>query len=365
MSTDTVLKLASSSKFITTIAVLQAVERGLVGLDDDVAQYVPVLAEQEVLQGFAWYGKPRTVKRTKKITLRHLLTQTAGTGYDFLPIQPIARYKTWNRMPIGQGDYIDDRMAYPLLHEPGLGWTYGSSMTWAGKVLEKVSGMTLDEWTSKHICEPLGLTSVTFFPGEELEPRMADVVYRHWWSGKLLHLPGMRQPESEKEALGGESCFASMDDLMAVLQSLLMDDEKLLKKETTAMMFSPQLDDMQRQGLWECLDKPVWICQTILKKGEYDWGVGGVLINGDSHECLQRGTLMWSGLFHVLWVSLTAIAFWSVWGGRLMVKQWIDRKSGVSGVFGTQLLPGTDKIVVPLIGDFQREVYRRFHAKEY
>jgi len=303
MELDTVLKLASSSKFITTIAVLQAVERGLVALDDDVAPYVPVLAEQEILTGFSWYGKPRTVKRTKKITLRSLLTQTAGTAYDFLPIHPVGRYKWWHKIPIGHGDYIDERMAYPLVHEPGMGWTYGSSMTWAGKVLEQVSGMTLEEWTRKHICEPLGLTSVTFFPGEELEPRMADMSYRAWWSGKLMHLPGVRHPESDKQAMGGESAFASMEDLLAIMQSLLVDDEKLLRKETTAMMFSPQLDDVQRRDMFECLDRPIWICTTILKKGEYDWGLGGVLIDGDSHQCLRKGTLMWSGLFHVLWVS--------------------------------------------------------------
>jgi len=368
MQLDTVLKLASSSKFITTIAVLQAVERGLIALDDNVAQYIPVLAEQEVLTGFSWYGKPRTKPRTKKITLRSLLTQTAGAAYDFLAIHPIGRYKWWHKMPIGQGDYINDRMAYPLVHEPGMGWTYGSGVTWAGKVLEQVSGMTLEEWIQKHICEPLGLSSLTFFPGEDLEPRMAEVSYRAWWSGRPIHLPGFRHPESDKEAMGGESAFASMEDLLAILHSLLVNDEKLLKKETTSMMFSPQLDRVQRKDLHECLDRPIWICSTILEKGEYDWGLGGVLVDGDSHKCLKRGTLMWSGLFHVLWVRsicLFAASSGDGPGPELTVDKWIDRKSGVCGVFGAQMLPATDKRIVPLIGDFQREVYRRLNAKDY
>jgi CubicO group peptidase (beta-lactamase class C family) len=303
MERDTIFKLASASKFITTIAVLQAVEKGLVGLDDDVSDHIPALASQEILTGFGWFGKPITQPRpqAKPITLRHLITQTAGTGYDFLQIQPIWRYKLWNRLPIGQGETVDERMAYPLLHEPGEGWTYGSGMTWAGKVLESASGMTLDEWVRKHIAEPLGLTSVTFYPDEAQEERLAALAQRAWWTGKVAHLDTPPDPEN---AMGGEGAYASMEDLLKILHSLLVDDEKLLSKKTTAEMFQPQLkNDKQRSGIHDCLGRPIWICNSILKKEEYDWGFGGVLIDGDSHEFLKKGTLMWSGLFHVLWVS--------------------------------------------------------------
>jgi len=298
-----VFRLASSSKLLTTIAVLQAVERGLLSLDDDALPHLPGLARQEILTGFTWYGKPHTRPRAKPITVRHLLTQTAGTGYDFLTIQPIWRYRWWHKEAIGRGERIDQRLGYPLLHEAGEGWTYGSGVTWAGRVLEKVSGMTLEAWIRRYISEPLGLTSLTFFPheSEAVASRLAGVGKRDGWSGKVVHFPEPDDPV--KDCLGGEGLHASLDDFMAILYSLLVDDEKLLRKETTRMMFTPQLSDAERPGLRECLGKPVWICNSILKKDEYDWGIGGVLIDGDGHEYLKRGTLMWSGLYHVLWVS--------------------------------------------------------------
>ncbi len=305
MQLDTVMQLASSSKLITTIAVLQAVERGYIGLDDDISDLVPVLAAQPILTGFSWYGRPNTKPRENVMTLRYLLTQTAGTGYDFLEIHPLWRYRSWNQEPIAEGEYLEERMGYPLLHEPGEGWTYGSGISWAGKVLEEVTGLTLEEWVKRYMSEPLGLTSVTFFPDldPEVTSRMATVSQRDESSGKLAYSLEKNKAMDLKDCLGGERAHANLEDFMAILYSLLLDDGKLLKKKTTAMMFQPQLSGIQRDDLRKCLDLPVWICNSILKKDEYDWGLGGVLIDGNGHEYLQKGTLMWSGLYHILWVS--------------------------------------------------------------
>ncbi len=308
MQLDSVLRLASSTKLLTTIAVLQAVERGLVGLDDDVSAHVPVLARQEVLAGFTWYGKPLTHPRRKAITLRHLLTHTVGAGYDFLPIySSLWWWRWWYRQAAVTGAHasIDERYAYPLLHEPGDGWTYGSGAAWAGKVLEAVAGVTLDTWVKENIGAPLGAASLTFFPSEDdgLASRLTAVSQRNTRTGKLDYLADHCEPEWASECMGGEGAYSSLRDFMAVLHSLLLDDGKLLTKESTALMFTPQLTDAEKPSLWDCLDRPIWICSTILKKGEYDWGMGGVLIDGDGHEYLGNGTLMWTGLYHLLWVS--------------------------------------------------------------
>src|SRR3569833_2315697 len=233
--------------------------------DDDARPHLPGLARQEILTGFTWYGKPHTRPRAKPITVRHLLTQTAGTGYDFLTIQPIWRYRWWHKEAIGRGERSDQRLGYPLLHEAGEGWTYGSGVTWAGCVLEKVSGMTLEAWIRRYISEPLGLTSLTFFPheSEAVASRLAGVGERDGWSGTVVPFP---EPDAPVEdCLGGEGLHASLDDFMAILYSLLVDDEKLLRKETTRMMFTTQQSNTKQPGLRECLGKPVWICNSIHK----------------------------------------------------------------------------------------------------
>lgn len=304
MKLDTVFRLASASKLLTTIAVLQAVDEGLLKMEEDVSQYIPTLAQQDIIAGFTWYGKPIMKPRSKPITLRGLLTQTVGAGYDFLPIQPLWRYQWWNRRPIAQGDRVEERFRYPLLHQPGEGWTYGSGISWAGRVLEKASGTTLENWMKKHICQPLGLTSVTFFPEADprVSSRLAELAKRSAWTGKVQYIPRHMQPGFEAECMGGEGICASLEDLLSVLSSLLMDDERLLKRCTTSLMFTPQLTDVQRKPMQECLQLPQWICKHLLRPDEYDWGLGGVLIDGDSHQCLRKGTLLWSGLYHILWV---------------------------------------------------------------
>lgn len=303
---DTVFALASASKLITTIAVLQAVDQGLLGLDDDVSPHVPVLANQTILTGFTWYGRPRTKTRCNPITLRMLLTQTAGAGYDFLDLYPLWWWRWWNWQAVSQGDYVEERFNHPLLHEPGDGWTYGSGITWAGKVLEAASGMTLDEWVQEYICLPLGISDVTFFPERHpgMLARVHGASYRRPWTGKVEPVPERRRRQApEKDCMGGEGAYSTLPDLVAILHSLLVDDEKLLKKRTAAMMFTRQLSDEALMPMKECLHLPRWICQGLLVKDEYEWTIGGVMVNGDSHDCLKRGTLLWTGLFHVTWVS--------------------------------------------------------------
>ncbi|KAL1900634.1 hypothetical protein Sste5346_002359 [Sporothrix stenoceras] len=347
MSMDTVVRLASSSKLVTTIAALQAVEQGLIKLDDDVAKYVPELASLEVLTGFTWYGKPLTRPRDPKavITLRSLLNQTSGAGYDFLQWQPLWRVRWWRSEKVAGGSSLEERLAHPLLHDPGDGWTYGSGVTWAGRVVEKVAGCSLEEWMARHIAKPLGLTSLTFFPQRDpnLAGRLAGMSSRSPWSGALSYVPDTVYPEKneagEDVCMGGEGVHCTVADFCSIIYSLLVDDGKLLSPSTTAMMFSKQLAPSQRPPLEECLDLPVWICRSVLNKGEHDWGLGGVLVDGTTKTGLQDGALMWSGLYHILW--------------------WVDRKAGVCGFFATQLMPAVDKVGVPAIVAFQKEVYRR------
>ncbi|CAK7215730.1 D-lactate ferricytochrome c oxidoreductase [Sporothrix bragantina] len=352
MSMDTIVRLASSSKLVTTIAALQAVEQGLINLDDDVAKHVPELASLEVLTGFTWYGKPLTRPRDPKavITLRSLLIQTSGTGYDFLKWQPLWRVRWWRSEQVAGGSSLEERLAHPLLHDPGDGWTYGSGVTWAGRVVERVAGCSLEEWMARHISKPLGLTSLTFFPrrNPEMAARLAGLSTRSPWSGKLSSFPETlaleKNEDGEDVCMGGEGVHCTVADFCAIIYSLLVDDGKLLKSSTTASMFSKQLSPSQLPHLEECLDLPVWICRSILNKGEHDWGLGGVLIDGTSKTGLQDGALMWSGLYHILW--------------------WVDRTAGVCGFFATQLMPAVDKVGVPSIVAFQKEVYRRMGYKK-
>lgn len=126
MEPDTVFVLASMTKLMTSIAVLQLVERGIVKLDDDVSLLVPVLAGQPILTGFKEDGTPITKERKGPITLRRLLTHSVGGSYDFSS-GDISQWKKTQGTLGKLGTTVDEVFGHPLLYEPGESWSYGSA----------------------------------------------------------------------------------------------------------------------------------------------------------------------------------------------------------------------------------------------
>ncbi|KAI0136935.1 beta-lactamase family protein [Xylariales sp. AK1849] len=340
-SVDSVLQLASMTKLITTIAALQIVERGLLSLDEDVTSLVPSFAAQDILEGFAASGQPQTRKREKRITLRLLLTHSAGAGYTFVN-SLLRRYRTTvQNKGIVDGDTVDRRFDHPLLYEPGEGWEYSSSLDRAGQVIEAVSGKSLEEYFQMNIFEPLGIKTGGFWPYRraDLINRVATMTFRDDKSGRAVDNPdGINLAGGVTECFGGQGGYMAMKDYVKILQSLLTDDEVLLKKETAAMMFQPQLTPPSKTKLLEAMTEPSWAVGDFPNTAEYDWSFGGILIDGDSHDYRKQRTLIWSGAANLFW--------------------FIDRESGVCGVWGTQVMPAGDQKIRPLIKKFEEEVYR-------
>ncbi|ETS79418.1 hypothetical protein PFICI_09271 [Pestalotiopsis fici W106-1] len=343
-SPSTIQELASMTKLLTTIAALQLVERGLVTLDEDVAASLPSLASQRILKGYDDYdesngGRPLLEPRRNPITLRQLLTHSAGAGYTFVPGSPLKRYQTKVLgRPLVQGATIDERFDQPLLYEPGEGWAYSSSIDRAGQLVEKISGTTLEAYFQTHIFAPLGIRTGTFWPDPSLDDRRSAVSFRDAETGRAVQRPGATTLVSGTvECFGGQGVHMSTEDYMRVLASLLHDDGALLRPDTAALMFTPQLSRPSKRALLEAMEDPSWAVGHFPLTGEYDWGLGGILVDGHSHEFRKKGALMWGGAANLTW--------------------FIDREAGVCGVFGTQLYPPGDSKVNKLHEAFEKEVY--------
>ncbi|KAL3963223.1 hypothetical protein ACCO45_000227 [Purpureocillium lilacinum] len=318
---DTVFTVASMTKLLTTLCVLQLSERGVIALDDDVSEHLPILAKQPVLTGFADDGSPTLEKRDRPLTARHLLTHSSGAGYLFL--DPRLKQYVEHTKPKKPSGTIDELFALPLLHQPGEGWTYGSGITWAGRLVEKLTGQ------SHHI-----------LPQEvsELAGQVSDMTFRRGDGGLRHAPPGLSFFPPLKDCLGGEGAYADLQDYIKVVYSLLVDDEKLLKRETTRLMFQPQLPTQaSRDALRETFEVASWAVGDFSGPKEFDWAYGGLLVVGDKHPIRRKGYLCWSGAANLYW--------------------FIDRDAGVCGVWGTQVLPAGDEKVRPLIGAFERHVY--------
>ena len=158
MTPDTMFWIASMTKAVTSVAAMQKVEQGKLSLDKPISDVVLELSAAQVLEGFDAEGKPKLPPK-RPITLRHLLTHTAGFSYDIWNTDMDRYMKVANVPGIIE---CKEALKVPLIADPGDKWEYGINIDWAGKAVERVSGMSLDGYMRDHIFEPLGMQDTVF-----------------------------------------------------------------------------------------------------------------------------------------------------------------------------------------------------------
>ena len=170
MSTDTIFRIASMVKLLTSVAALQLVEQGKLKLDEPAANIDPTLASSHVLTGFDAKGVPQLRPAHKPITLRHLLTHTSGFSYPLWDPNVVSYNKAARGKP-----RLPRR---PLMFEPGTRWAYGGSLDNVGRLVEIAGGQSLDRYFSDHITGPLGMNDTGFAISEKQRARQASLHVR-------------------------------------------------------------------------------------------------------------------------------------------------------------------------------------------
>ncbi|KNG80916.1 beta-lactamase family protein [Aspergillus nomiae NRRL 13137] len=252
MAVDSVFWIASCTKMITGIACMQLVEQGKLSLDDadQIHRICPEFNDLRVLQ-----EDGTLVERNKGISLRMLLTHTSGFGYTFYN----EKLRDYGR-PVGYDEfsgYAED-FNQPLVHQPGEAWEYSIGIDWAGVVLERVTGQSLNDYFHQHIFEPLGLKHISMIPTEEMKAKLA---YMHQRAADgqlsvrdhLLRRAMTVKSESDIKSYfnsGGAGCFSTAEDYSQILAVLLNNGtsprtgKQLLKKETVDEMFRNQIENL-------------------------------------------------------------------------------------------------------------------------
>ncbi|KAI4861162.1 beta-lactamase [Hypoxylon rubiginosum] len=330
---DTVMELASVTKLVTTIAALQLVERGDLSLDQNIEEIIPAFSSLDVLDGFDTDGTPLLHKRRNSITVEKLLTHTSGAAYPFVDARLTQLSKSEGNSSENSGN-VDSSFDIPLSFEPGEGWLYGTGVDRLGQVIERVTKMSLEQYFHDQIFKPLGITTGTFW-GKVGVPM--SIRSRH--GGMLTHDWDAPVFTGSNECHGGQGLIMSIPDFSKILRSLLVDDGILLKPESTANMFLPHLSPGPRTMLLQHVQDAEWTLGDIPITNEYSWGLGGLLVDGDSHPFRRRNTLTWGGAPSLYW--------------------FIDRAAGIYGVFGTQVMPLCDRKAMPVLKAFEEEVYRK------
>ena len=337
MTADTVFWIHSMTKAVTGACCMQLVEQGRLGLDDDCGRLVPALARPRVHEGFDAEGRPRLRPAKGPITLRHLLTHTAGFVYDMWNERQQA-YVAWSKLPRWQ-TFQKPEDCLPLDFDPGARWEYGVGIDWAGKVLEAATGETLDRYMQKNVLGPLGMASTGYVLRPEIRARLAGVHQRHP-DGRLEATPfePVQRPE---EFLGGGGMYGTAGDYIRFVRMMLsggaLDGVRVLRPETVRLMGENHVGDLEAGVLKTA--RPTLSCDANFFPGmPQRWGLSFLINMADVPSRRRAGSLCWAGLRNTYF--------------------WIDPASGIGGVIMTQILPFADPAVVRLYEAFEASVYR-------
>ncbi len=336
MTLDTVVWIASMTKAVTSVAAMQQVEQGRIGLDEPLAEKVEELRSIQVLDGFDDAGAPRLRPPRRPITLRHLLTHTAGFTYD-LWNQDMLRYYQHAGVP----NIISCKnvtLQTPLVCDPGERWEYGISIDWAGKTVERLSGQSLEDYFREHIFTPLDMRDTGFVLRADQRTRQAAMHARQP-DGSLTPIP-FEVPQEPEFFMGGGGLYSTGPDYLKFLRMLLgggqLGDARVLQAQT--------VDEMSRNHIGELTVGPM---KTAVPGSSNDaeffpgmvkkWGLGYMISTEEAPTGRGAGSLAWAGLANTYY--------------------WLDPARRVTGVLATQILPFADPGVLDVFARFERAIY--------
>ncbi|KAH7563334.1 hypothetical protein BM1_00381 [Bipolaris maydis] len=350
MDADTTLFwIASCTKLVTVISVLQLVEQGKIPLDDAgfVKKIAPELADKKV-----YPDGVNAVEREKDITMRMLVSHTAGFGYRFAD----PRIKQ-DGIEGSHGDK-NDILNAKLLNQPGSMFEYGVNIDWAGIILERVTGQLLGDYFQQNIFTPLDISAdgATMFPSPSLQKNLAHMHQRDA-SGTLHENPHLYigplecPPEKQKDFLqsGGAGLFSKPKEYVKILAAILnngtspLTNKQILKKESVDLLFENQIPDQpdfaraQVAPANPLLLNPSKEIYPQPGNPPQGWGFGGFLTIAPGQTGRGANTLWWMGLCNCFW--------------------WVDREKGVAGMLAAQVLPNGDGKVIPAWVMAEKGVY--------
>lgn len=333
---DDIFRIASMTKGITTTAVLQLLEQGKFRLDDPVWWYLPEFKDPKVLETFNEKDTTYTTQPAERqISIRHLLTHTAGIAYTFSDPRLAAVYTKNKAAGFGLShptatteEMVKALAAQPLAHHPGEKYTYGHSTDVLGYLVEVVSGQTLGAYCRDHILDPLQMEDTYFYLPEDRADRLVPVYYEDRATGIHLHdqTPFLYPLSGRDDHFAGGGGLSSTTEDYAVFCQMLLNKgvyngQRILGRKTVDLI---QTDQLAFMG----------IPPSNPRSGS-SFGLGFSIQTSDARALGSVGTYGWGGAFNT--------------------KYWIDPQEDIVFVGMTQMLP-------TLHGEFWDKLYAIIYA---
>lgn len=285
-----------------------------------------------------------------------LTHDTAGFGYTFFN----DKLRKWNRsisLDEFSGSWADIKDT-PILFEPGTDWNYGTNIDWAGIILERATGMSLNDYCHKHIFQPLNLSNISFFPTDDMKKRLMALNQRytdghmtqrpHLMRRPLLIPTGHEENPNVFNSAGG-GCFAQPRDYVQIIATLLNNGTspttgaQLLKPATVDEMFKnqiPEFPNFARRPTAAAMPELTNAIDEFYPQPAdqpQGWGLTFMLTISPGDTGRGANTGWWAGLMNAFW--------------------WADREKGVGGMVASQILPFGDAKVMGLWADIEKSIY--------
>jgi methyl acetate hydrolase len=337
LAQDAIFRIASMTKPITSVALMQLVEQGRIGLDDPASKYLPELADLKVLESFdPATGAYKVRPASRPATVKHFLTHTSGLAYPFTS-------EIWRDFKPRAGETYP--FGGPLLFDPGERWHYSTSTDVVGKLVEAVSGKKLEDYFREHIFAPLKMNDTSYNVPEAKGPRLVAQQQR---SGERMDgAIVLQQPQlglTIAAPIGGGGLASTADDYGRFLRMWLnggeLEGARVLKAETVALMGQNHIGAISVPALKTALPRSADF--TFIADGRDKWGLGFLVTADQVAGKRSPGSLSWGGINNTFF--------------------WIDPTRGIAGTIMMQYLPFADAKALAVYDAFERGAYQLMNA---
>jgi CubicO group peptidase (beta-lactamase class C family) len=329
---DSIFRIASMTKPVTSLAVVMLSEQDRLRFDDPISAHLPEFKNLEVITEFnSADGTYQTKRAARDVTIRHLLSNTSGFGYAFSNHTLRTLQEKTGKLP----------EQLPLLHEPGTRWTYGMSTKLLGQVVEKLSGMRLNEYFGANIFGPLGMQDTFFDVPAGKRDRVVTIHTRT--DGKLQETPN---PEKLAAPVAGDGgLFSTAGDYVKFLQLLLAEGawrgRTVLKRASVQAMTKNQIGSVVVETQPAAI--PARTNPFPLGAGRDKFGFGFQITasNKENPDLRSPGSYSWAGIYNTHF--------------------WVDPRRRIAAVILMQVLPFYDDACIRLYQDFELAIGRNLN----
>src|SRR5882672_9130182 len=335
---DALFRIASMTKPVTSVALMQLVEQGKLGLDDPAEKYLPELTGLKVIESFdPATGNYRVRPASAAPTVRQFLTHTSGLAYPFTSA-------TWRDLKPRAGESYP--FGGPLLFDPGARWHYSTSTDVVGRLVEVVSGQKLEDYFRQRIFAPLKMDDTSYNVPEAKGPRL--VAQQQRAGERMDGAVVLQNPQlglTIAAPIGGGGLASTAGDYGRFVRMLLnggtLDGARVLTPETVALMGQNHIGAVSVPALKTALPRSADF--TFIADGRDKWGLGFLITTDQVPGKRSPGSLRWSGINNTFF--------------------WVDPIRGVAGVIMMQYLPFADARALAVYDTFERGTYQLVNAE--